>query len=41
VQQTRAAGAALVVVTHDQRLIPHFDRVFTMDEGRLREEERA
>ena len=41
VEQTRAAGAALVVVTHDQRLVPRFDRVFTMDQGRLREEGRG
>ncbi len=41
VEQTRAAGAALVVVTHDQRLVPRFDRVFTMDQGQLREEGRG
>jgi len=41
VEQTRAAGAALVVVTHDQRLVPRFDRVFAMEQGRLREEGRG
>ena len=41
VEQTRAAGAALVVVTHDRRLVPRFDRVFAMDQGRLCEEGRG
>jgi ABC-type lipoprotein export system ATPase subunit len=37
VAQARTAGAALLVVTHDRRLVPRFDRVFAMHEGRLEE----
>jgi ABC-type lipoprotein export system ATPase subunit len=33
--QVREAGAALLVVTHDHRLIPSFDTVWNMDRGRL------
>ncbi|WP_333874720.1 ABC transporter ATP-binding protein [Methylobacter sp.] len=35
IEQTRDVGAALVVVCHDQRLVPRFDRVFTVDNGRV------
>lgn len=38
VEHTRAAGAALLVVTHDRRLVPRFDRIFGMEEGYLAEE---
>jgi ABC-type lipoprotein export system ATPase subunit len=37
VAQARVASAALLVVTHDTRLVPRFDRVFVMDSGRLQE----
>lgn len=37
INQTRSAGAALLVVTHDLRLLPRFDRIFTMSGGRLME----
>lgn len=36
-ERTRAANAALLVVTHDTRLVPRFDRVLRMSEGRLQE----
>lgn len=35
VTQARQAGSALLVVTHDTRLIPRFDRVFAMAQGCL------
>ena len=38
IEQTREVGAALVVVCHDQRLIPRFDRVLHIDNGRIVEE---
>ncbi|HBJ85929.1 MAG TPA: hemin ABC transporter ATP-binding protein [Verrucomicrobiales bacterium] len=37
VEQSRNSGAALLVVTHDTRLVPKFDRVFHMENGSLRE----
>jgi putative ABC transport system ATP-binding protein len=35
--QARVAGAALLVVTHDSHLLPRFDRILTLDAGRLHE----
>jgi putative ABC transport system ATP-binding protein len=32
-------GATVLVVTHDARLIPHADRIFHLDNGRLSEED--
>jgi putative ABC transport system ATP-binding protein len=32
-------GATVVVVTHDPRLVPYGDRVFHLEDGRLREDE--
>ncbi len=37
VAQSRDAHAALLVVTHDTRLVSRFDRVFVMNAGRLDE----
>lgn len=37
VEQSRISGATLLVVTHDTRLVPKFDRVFHMENGRLAE----
>lgn len=37
IAQTRELGAALVVVSHDQRLVPRFDRVLSIDNGYLTE----
>lgn len=37
IEQAQAAGAALVVVTHDTRLLPKFDRVFSIEDGRVME----
>ena len=37
VAQAREARAALIVVTHDTRLLPKFDRVFSIENGRLQE----
>jgi len=37
ITQAREAGAALVVVTHDTRLLPKFDRIFTIEEGKVKE----
>jgi putative ABC transport system ATP-binding protein len=37
VEQARHEGAVLLTVTHDHRLIEHFDRVFHMDGGKLTE----
>lgn len=37
IEQTREAGAALVMVCHDRRLVPRFDRVFNIDDGRVSE----
>jgi putative ABC transport system ATP-binding protein len=34
----RARGAVLVVVTHDNRLLPYADRVFHLEDGRLGQE---
>jgi putative ABC transport system ATP-binding protein len=36
-EQARQEKAVLITVTHDTRLVPLFERVFLMDEGRLRE----
>lgn len=38
IEQAGEAGAALVVVTHDTRLLPKFDRVFRIEDGRVNEE---
>jgi putative ABC transport system ATP-binding protein len=38
VEQAQEEGAALLVVTHDTRLVGLFDRVFHMDAGRVREQ---
>jgi putative ABC transport system ATP-binding protein len=35
VEQTKAQNAVLITVTHDQRLVPYFDRVIHIDSGRL------
>lgn len=37
VAQSRESRAGLLVVTHDIRLVTHFDRVLVMDAGRLTE----
>lgn len=37
IDEARAENAALLVVTHDTRLVPKFDRVFHIDGGRLSE----
>ena len=37
-QQARRENALLFVVTHDQRLVPMFDRVFSMVVGRIEEQ---
>ena len=37
IEQARAEQAALLVVTHDTRLLEMFERVFVLDGGRLRE----
>lgn len=37
VAQARVTGVALLVVTHDTRLVPRFDRAFLMNSGRLQE----
>ncbi len=37
VEQSRQAGTALVVVTHDLRLVPMFQRVYTLNGGCLEE----
>jgi len=36
-EESRSASAALLVVTHDTRLVAKFDRVFEIDSGRLTE----
>jgi putative ABC transport system ATP-binding protein len=36
--QARAEGALLLTVTHDQRLLGYFDRVFHLEDGRLVEQ---
>ena len=33
----REEGAGLLVVTHDMRLVPMFDRVFEMEKGEVKE----
>jgi putative ABC transport system ATP-binding protein len=38
VDQAQADGAMLLAVTHDERLVPMFDRVFRIRDGRLSEE---
>jgi len=37
VAQARIAGVALLMATHDMRLVPRFDRVFLINSGRLQE----
>lgn len=37
VEQSRKAGAMLIVVTHDIRLLPHFDRVMGIESGQVLE----
>lgn len=37
VEQSRENRTALLVVTHDLRLVPKFERVVTLDRGRIRE----
>ncbi len=37
IEQTRRANAALIAVTHDQRLVPLFDRVLDIDSGKVQE----
>ena len=34
-RHAKEAGAAVLTVTHDQRLIPRFQRAYTLDRGRL------
>ena len=36
--QTRVAGAALLMVTADPRVLSRFDRILTLDAGRLHEQ---
>ena len=38
IKQAREASAALIVVTHDTRLLPKFDRVFSIEDGRVQEQ---
>ncbi len=38
IQHAREEGAGLLVVTHDMRLMPMFDRVWSMDRGELKNE---
>lgn len=38
IHEVREGGAALLVVTHDQRLVPMFDRLYRIEGGRLFEE---
>jgi putative ABC transport system ATP-binding protein len=35
----RKGGATVLVVAHDERIVPYADRVFSMDDGRLRQPE--
>lgn len=35
IEESHAEGTALLVVTHDTRLVPKFDRVFHIENGRL------
>jgi putative ABC transport system ATP-binding protein len=35
ISESRRAGAVLLTVSHDLRLVDRFDRVFHMDEGRV------
>jgi ABC-type lipoprotein export system ATPase subunit len=37
VEQARAEHSLLIVVTHDTRLVKHFDRVLRMESGRIQE----
>lgn len=39
-RRARESGAAVVVVTHDPRLAEFMDRLYTMEDGRLRETSR-
>ena len=38
IEQAGEAGAALVVVTHDTRLLPKFDRILNIEDGRVTEQ---
>lgn len=38
IQHAREEGARLLVVTHDMRLLPMFDRVWSMERGELKNE---
>lgn len=38
IEEARAENAALLVVTHDTRLVQKFDRVFAIDNGKLKVE---
>lgn len=38
IQHAREEGAGLLVVTHDMRLVPMFDRVWSMERGELKNE---
>ena len=35
IEQTRSVGASLIVVCHDSRLVPRFDRVFSIENGKV------
>ena len=35
IEQTRSVGASLIVVCHDPRLVPRFDRVFSIENGQV------
>lgn len=41
IEHAAAADAALLVVTHDHALLPHFDRVLVLPDGTFRDEGRA
>lgn len=41
IEQARQDGSLLITVTHDLRLVPLFDRVLSMADGRLTEERAA
>ncbi len=34
-ERVKEDGGTLVVVTHDQRMVPHFDRAYELEQGRL------
>ena len=37
IEQAKEANSVLIVVTHDTRLVEHFDRVLYLDSGKVRE----